>query len=424
MAAGVVDGDALEESGRQRAHQADLDLLAGVEDQHVLALPVGDERQSAVGREGERARAGDDVVEGAGAAGVVDGRKVEARAGAGALGIERRQRREDGRLEVERRLRRADGEEQMRCPQHARRRIGHDRVDAAHDPLRQRLGLALGRFGKLDLGLDREAGEVDGGDAGAEQQVRDEQRSAVGADAGAPRMLVDGEGAEDDVLFGIDLGHQRGLVADHVDRRAVGGGDHADRRRRDGNGGEHAARRDVEDEDGVGGLAGDVHFGVAAHNGERARRDGGLVATGVVDRRRRRERDFGERGARRRVDDSHRVGVGVDDPQRAIVAGERDGRRRGRPVLDRGAAAAGDEQQKSERLQRHDQGPIVEQVGSAKQLRRCGAGNDEPNWSRSIVGWVRAAKGVLRSAEATRRPRTRRDFRQRHAHASPLSPYG
>src|SRR5207245_9687257 len=99
---------------------------------------------------------------------------------------------------------------------------------------------------------------VDGGDAGAGEQVRDVERAAVGADAGAPRVLGDRERGDDGVFFRIDLADDGAFVTDDVDRRAVGGGDHAGGRGSDGDRGEDGVLARVDDEDLVGGLGGAV----------------------------------------------------------------------------------------------------------------------------------------------------------------------
>ena len=106
--AGVIDDDALEQRRGQRPHEADLVAGLGVEDHHVFALRERQQRELAVGREGDRARAGDDVVERARRAGHRGGLNRRRRPSAEPSAVERGEGREHGRLEVEIGLRRLD----------------------------------------------------------------------------------------------------------------------------------------------------------------------------------------------------------------------------------------------------------------------------------------------------------------------------
>src|SRR5262249_19088512 len=106
------------------------------------------------------------------------------------------------------------------------------------------------------------------------------------------------------VAVRIDLGDLGGLVADGVDGRAVGGDDHAGGGGADRDRGDDLAPVGVDDEDGVGGLAGDEYFAVVGQDGERARLDGGVVAAVGGDDGYGRERDLDGERAAVRVDDA------------------------------------------------------------------------------------------------------------------------
>ena len=176
--------------------------LHRVDDQHVLAVGVDDERERAVVRERDRVRPRHDVAERAVVARV---RRVDRQAGElrRRCGVEDRERRERRCSEVERRLRRVGAEHQVRDPELGRARARHGVVDAAD------LRRAAPRVASLDAGpsatvhvvASASGWVVENADAGPEQ-VRREERRAVGAPTRAPtacadtaRVAVDGEAA-------------------------------------------------------------------------------------------------------------------------------------------------------------------------------------------------------------------------------------
>ncbi len=313
MLAGRPD-DPLGQVSGQRPDDLSLDARRGVDHQHVLAVGVGDERQPAVGREGDGVRSRDDVAERLTVAGI--GLHRQSRE-LGAGRTEDRERREDRALEVELRLRRVDPQHEVRDPELGRPWADGGVVDAAHGTVRLGLGAAGGTVGEGEGRGERQRRGREGAHPRTEEVGRVE-RGPIWRPGQRPGFAGAGDRRHQTEVAGRELDHLVVLRAGDEDLRVVGADEDADRLGADGGGrgARDRSRCDVDRIDPAGPLSGHVEGSSGRVERQRTRPDGRGVAAELV----RRGRSGGQQQlmhdlARGEIDDTDAVGIGMHDEE-------------------------------------------------------------------------------------------------------------